>query len=935
MNDSIFRHALFLLCTLFAFTGAKAQDVDMFTYSHLGPENGLHSQRIYAICQTRDGALWWSSKMNIERYNGRSTRHYQLPTDEGYSNFAGRSIKLHIGGKDSLLYAFDNHGHIAVYDEGLDEFRRQANVGKLMEGSVVLNDILVTDNGVWLAMREGIFFLQGEHLTAVVKGVFANTIVRTRYGLLLCTKDGVLGYTAAEVPHADMKLPKLLTHDVESGYYDPLYNKVWLGGFLQGLQIFTPHADGILAGNELIGAAICNPVRSICPYDDETMLVGIDGLGVYKVTRHSESGKHRSTLLFDANEGKEGVLHGNGVYAVMRDTWGNIVVGSYSGGIDIARPVGSTPAMFQHIRDNRQSLQNDHVNCVAQFPSGVLVMGTDNGVSIHNPFTRQWTHTCERSVVLSLCLTPQGTMLASTYGKGVYEIGEDGQSRQRYTKQEGVLKDDHVYKVLYDRQGNLWMGCLDGDLIQLTTSDCRYYPIKNVQDMVQLPDGRMAVGTADGIWLIAPQTGKVEELDYSQGLQDVNRYAQALFVNNGTELWIGTDGGGAYVVNLKQGKPLQVTKENGLPSNVIYSIAKDDRGRILIATEEGLAFVEQEQPQQVFGLNYCYGIEREYAARAVVNLHNNHLLYGTTTGALIINPDNIQKLNYTARLKLLGVSCSDTDHEAFQKRVHKMLSERKLRLHYRQRTFDLHFESINLRNQSDIVYQYKVGNGEWSQPIDEQSIRFTNMEAGTHPLLLRCVSRTCGQVLDEVELTIIVAQPWWNSWWMWVIYLGLIALAFYGAWRVYQLHTKYMRLVVSDPNLNPAYNDSVPVDEPEEEPLTPHDGEEGSKNEAEGQEFIARVTKLVVDNLSNTDFNIDRLCRELAMSRTLFYLKLKTYTGKSPQDFIRIIRLERAAALLRNGRSVMDTAMLAGFENPKYFSTVFKKYFGVSPSKYC
>ena len=70
------------------------------------------------------------------------------------------------------------------------------------------------------------------------------------------------------------------------------------------------------------------------------------------------------------------------------------------------------------------------------------------------------------------------------------------------------------------------------------------------------------------------------------------------------------------------------------------------------------------------------------------------------------------------------------------------------------------------------------------------------------------------------------------------------------------------------------------------------------------------------------------------MSRTLFYVKLKTYTGKSPQDFIRIIRLERSAVLLRNHRSVAEAAALTGFDNPKYFSTVFKKYFGVSPSKY-
>ena len=92
--------------------------------------------------------------------------------------------------------------------------------------------------------------------------------------------------------------------------------------------------------------------------------------------------------------------------------------------------------------------------------------------------------------------------------------------------------------------------------------------------------------------------------------------------------------------------------------------------------------------------------------------------------------------------------------------------------------------------------------------------------------------------------------------------------------------------------------------------------------------------RLVIDNLSDADFTIDRLCREMAMSRTLFYVKLKSYTGKSPQDFIRIIRLERAAALLRSGKQVTDVAALTGFDNPKYFSTVFKKYFGVSPSKY-
>lgn len=102
----------------------------------------------------------------------------------------------------------------------------------------------------------------------------------------------------------------------------------------------------------------------------------------------------------------------------------------------------------------------------------------------------------------------------------------------------------------------------------------------------------------------------------------------------------------------------------------------------------------------------------------------------------------------------------------------------------------------------------------------------------------------------------------------------------------------------------------------------------------DGREFVDKATSLIVKSLSDSNFNIDQLCHDMAMSRTMFYLKLKAYTGKSPQDFIKVIRMERAAALLRSGKSVSEVADQTGFDNPKYFSTVFKKYFGVSPSKY-
>ena len=106
-----------------------------------------------------------------------------------------------------------------------------------------------------------------------------------------------------------------------------------------------------------------------------------------------------------------------------------------------------------------------------------------------------------------------------------------------------------------------------------------------------------------------------------------------------------------------------------------------------------------------------------------------------------------------------------------------------------------------------------------------------------------------------------------------------------------------------------------------------------SETMAEGdRRFIMQATRF--EHLDEPDFNINLLCHEMAMSRTLFYSRLKSLTGKGPQEFIRIIRLQKAAELLKEGKSVTDVAAETGFVNTKYFSSLFKKQFGMQPSKY-
>lgn len=103
----------------------------------------------------------------------------------------------------------------------------------------------------------------------------------------------------------------------------------------------------------------------------------------------------------------------------------------------------------------------------------------------------------------------------------------------------------------------------------------------------------------------------------------------------------------------------------------------------------------------------------------------------------------------------------------------------------------------------------------------------------------------------------------------------------------------------------------------------------------EEQNFISRVRKLIEENLSNTDFNVDVLSAEMNMSRSGFYTKIKAITNQAPADYIRTVKLNRALVLLISRKyTVTEVAELTGFSDPKYFREVFKKYYGESPKKF-
>lgn len=101
------------------------------------------------------------------------------------------------------------------------------------------------------------------------------------------------------------------------------------------------------------------------------------------------------------------------------------------------------------------------------------------------------------------------------------------------------------------------------------------------------------------------------------------------------------------------------------------------------------------------------------------------------------------------------------------------------------------------------------------------------------------------------------------------------------------------------------------------------------------KKFMEKVVGYIEEKMMQEDFSIDTLSLEMAMSRSVFFKKIKSLTGQSPQDLIRDIKMKKAITLLSEKKyNIGEIAYLTGYPNAKYFSTAFKKYYGKTPSEY-
>ena len=240
-----------------------------------------------------------------------------------------------------------------------------------------------------------------------------------------------------------------------------------------------------------------------------------------------------------------------------------------------------------------------------------------------------------------------------------------------------------------------------------------------------------------------------------------------------------------------------------------------------------------------------------------------------------------------------------------------------------QSNIEVFISTLDILNSQKTSYAYRLkGMGkEWTYlPQGSNVAHFNYLPNGNYELEVKATNQYGSWGKPTVCISIDRLPAWYETWWAYLVY-AIMAFAMSAGllWLKRRIHY----LVVLQRKRREILLDNVELKA------------NAAQLEDEDKESVKKAVRLTEQNLSNANYSVTQLSSDMNMSRQSLYNKIQKVTGQSPTEFIRAIRLKKAASLINATDMPMSKIMkVVGFTTPSYFTKCFKEMFGVTPSQY-
>jgi signal transduction histidine kinase/ligand-binding sensor domain-containing protein/DNA-binding response OmpR family regulator len=816
------------LATLLLVTGAAAPLAaqERVTFRHLTIADGLSQNAVAALVQDHRGFMWFGTKDGLNRYDGYQFVVFRHdPFDS--TSISDSEVNIVFEDSHGRLWVGTRSGGLNRFDRTRERFAR-VKAGPTHDITAITED---TSGAIWVsAAGEGLSRLTVNSNDEVTVDRFvhspadpsslsadrANAVFVDRRGVLWVGTDAGLdraepsGGAGVKFTHitTQSKTPFALVDTAVTALAEDSHGRLWIGSVTGVSAIDSARASvrhyyhkyrtyrygwglAISVVEDRSGKLWVSTFSELMRLDPVT--------GVFEYFRH------------DAQNPES--INSDMPTRVYRDRSDVIWVGTNGFGINVYDPKATRFQTFRRPENWRSRLAGFSVYTLFEDRAGSLYI--DAGLLYRwNRTTgefRSFETTSSRpndfgnTGVWAIVEDPPGFLWAGTYnGLQHYEI-TTGRSRQyRYDPADSTgLPEQVVFDVFRDRDGGIWVVTENflARLVDVERGRFERFRFKERRTVgqwifpstIQDSTGALWLGSDQGLARFDPKTGSFRHYQHDSRRptslsHDAIRWIQPDPRERNRILWIGTAGGGLNRFDIQAETFTRLSERDGLPNDVVYAILPDSSGRLWLSTNKGLSRFDPTT-RQFRNYDAADGLQsNEFNSGAAFRSRSGEMFFGGLYGFNYFRPESItdnpnvpevaitgfrrgnRYENVRDSLTVLRTTISETDN---------------LRLSYRDAVLTFEFAALEYSAPAKNRYAYRmVGfNNEWIESGAVRAATYTNLPPGRYTFQVRASNNDGVWNEQGASLAILIAPPWWRTWWAYALYAALTLAALYGARR--------------------------------------------------------------------------------------------------------------------------------------------------------
>jgi ligand-binding sensor domain-containing protein/serine phosphatase RsbU (regulator of sigma subunit) len=740
-------------------------------------DDGLPSNNVRKLYQTRNGYLWLSGfdgLVNFDgvRFNSFNRRNIpELLTNSIYALAESANQTFWLGTEGSGLFSYKN----GVFK-------------KVGFGNDFITNIFIEDEKrYWVGVRQnGLFIYSPEKnisqpvdYQALTK-TSVYTIRKDKAGAIWFCTDGK-GLTRLQKNQFKTftQRDSLPSDNVLELFFDR-QGQAWIGT-TKGLAKF----DGkkITPIPELKGNIVYRVVE-----DDSGSLWIASSVGLYR--RNVLNGKFE-LFPFDEQTPLTNVID------LLLDAEGSLWIATYRNGLFRLKDGKFTNFTYQ------DGLSTASVGSICELDKGKYLLGMNNGVinlidknqisvfKIKTPLPKVR--------VFNIFKDSEANLWISTFN-GVLKIDKNGQETF-LTKEQG-LPDNAVRVTFQDSKGNIWLGTRAGGVAKWDKNQqFTYYNTQKglssnfIMSIREDAEGNIWVGTNDAGLSIIRKNGLVDNYDTRRGL--ANNVVFNTYTDNQGVTWITTGGG---ISRFENGKFFNYTLKEGLINDSPFDFIEDNFGNIWMSSSKGIIYAKKQELNdfaqgKIKKINWVDydkhdGMKSEDCTGAAHSLKTSDgkIWIPTNGGAVIIDPQNMPRNHLKP---LIRINSLLADRQLVD--IHKLIQ-----ISPDKRRFVFDYSALSLLASAKVKFKYKlVGfDRDWQDVGSKREATYTNLAPGTYTFWVIACNNDGVWNEEGVKLS-FVKKPYFHETWGFYLLLAFVLAVLVAStfrWRVYAIQQRKREL---------------------------------------------------------------------------------------------------------------------------------------------